>query len=66
VLEPVEAQNNIDLPIVVEPVEAPNNSELPIVVKSNTDLSIGLEHNSVVPNEANNENQIWFINYGNE
>jgi flagellar biosynthesis GTPase FlhF len=36
------------------------------VAKSNTDLSIGIEHNSVVPNEANNENQIWFINYGKE
>ena len=80
-VEPVEAQNNIELPIVVEPVEAPNDIKLPIVVepvkaksithlpivaKSNTDLSIGVEHNSVVPNQANNEKQIWFINYGNE
>jgi hypothetical protein len=56
VVEPIEAQNNIELPIVVAPVEA----------KSITDLSIGIEHNSVVPNEANNENQIWFINYGKE
>ena len=27
---PIEAQNNIDLPIVVEPIEAQNNIELPI------------------------------------
>ena len=71
VVEPVEAQNNVELPIVVEPIEAQNNIKLPIVVapieaKSITDLSIGIEHNSVVPNEANNENQIWFINYGKE
>jgi hypothetical protein len=57
VVEPIEAQNNIDLPIVVEPVEAKSIADLPIEAKSNTDLSIGVEHNSVVPNEANNENQ---------
>jgi hypothetical protein len=66
VVEPIEAQNNIELPIVVEPFEAKSITHLPIVAKSNTDLAIELEHNSVVPNEANNENQIWFINYGNE
>ena len=66
VVEPIEAQNNIDLPIVVEPVEAKSIPDLPIEAKSNTDLFIGVEHNSVVPNEANNENQIWFINYGKE
>ena len=66
VVEPIEAQNNIDLPIVVEPVEAKSIADLPIEAKSNTDLSIGVEHNSVVPNETNNENQIWFINYGKE
>ena len=66
VVEPIKAQNNIDLSIVVEPIEAKSIADLPIVEKSNTDLSIGVEHNSVVPNEANNENQIWFINYGKE
>ena len=66
VVQPIEAQNNIDLPIVVEPVEAKSIADLPIEAKSYTDLSIGVEHNSVVPNEANNENQIWFINYGKE
>ena len=77
VVEPIEAQNNIDLPIVVEPIEA-KDIDLPIVVepneaqnniivaKSNTDLSIGVEHISVVPNEAKNEKQIWCINYGKE
>ena len=70
VVEPIEAKT-IDLPIVVEPIEAENKSKLPIVVepivaKSNTDLSIEVEHDSVVSNEANNENQIWFINYGKE
>ena len=70
VVEPVEAKT-MDLPIVVEPIEAENKSKLPIVVerivaKSNTDLSIEVEHDSVVSNEANNENQIWFINYGKE
>ena len=81
VVEPVEAQNNIEQPIVVEPVDQAQNdiklpvvepveaksiTHLPIVAKSNTDLFIGVEHNSVVPNQANNEKQIWFINYGNE
>ena len=71
VVEPIEAKT-IDLPIVVEPIEAENKSKLPIVVepivaKSNTDLSIEVEHDFVVSNyEANNENQIWFINYGKE
>jgi hypothetical protein len=32
-VEPIEAQNNIWLPIVVEPIEAQNNIELPIVLK---------------------------------
>jgi hypothetical protein len=44
-VEPIEAQNNIELPIVVEPVEAKSITDLPTVAKSNTDLSIGVEHN---------------------
>jgi hypothetical protein len=64
VVEPIEA--TIDLPIVVEPIEAENKSKVPIVAKSNTDLSIEVEHHSVVSNEANNESQMWFINYGRE
>jgi hypothetical protein len=31
-VEPIEAQNNIWLPIVVEPIEAQNNIEQPIVL----------------------------------
>jgi hypothetical protein len=50
VIEPIEAQNNIELPIVVEPVEAKIITHLPTVAKSNTDISIGVEHNSVVLN----------------
>jgi hypothetical protein len=50
VAEPIEAQNNIELPIVVEPVEAKSITHLPTVAKSNTDISIWVEHNSVVPN----------------
>jgi hypothetical protein len=61
VVEPIEAENKSKLPIVAEPIVAE-----PIVAKSNTDLSIEVEHDSVVSNEANNENQIWFINYGKE
>ena len=60
-VEPTEAENKSKLPIVAEPIVAE-----PIVAKSNTDLSIEVEHDSVVSNEANNENQIWFINYGKE
>ena len=33
VLEPIEAQNQNDLPNVVEPFEAQNNIQLPIVVE---------------------------------
>ncbi len=44
---PIEAQNNIDLPIAVEPVEAQNNIELPIGVEpieaQNIELRIGVE-----------------------
>ena len=65
-VEPIEAQNNIELPIMVEPVEAKSITDLPIVARGNTDLSIGVEHNSAVPNEENSKNQIWFINYGKE
>ena len=43
-VEPIEAQNNIQLPIVVEPVEAKSIPDLPTVAKSNTDLPIGVEH----------------------
>jgi hypothetical protein len=50
VVEPIEAQNNIEIPIVVEPVEAKIITHLPTVAKSNTDISIGEEHNSVVLN----------------
>jgi hypothetical protein len=52
-VEPIEAQSNIRLPIVAKPVEA----------KSNIDLSIGVEHNSVI---TKNKNQVCFINYGKE
>jgi bifunctional DNase/RNase len=45
VVQPIEAQNNIRLPIVIEPVEAKSITDLPTVAKSNTDLSIGVEHN---------------------
>jgi hypothetical protein len=38
-----------DLPIVAEPIEAQNVDNLPI---------------SVEPNEAELENQLWFIKYG--
>ncbi len=45
---PIEAQNNIDLPIVVEPVEAQNVIDLPIAVEpveaqNNIELPIGVE-----------------------
>jgi len=33
VLEPIEAQNQNDLPIVVEPSEKQNKNDLPIVVE---------------------------------
>ena len=33
VSEPIEAQNQNDLPIVVEPSEAQNKNDLPIVVE---------------------------------
>ena len=45
VVEPIQAQNNIQLLIVVEPVEEKNITDLPTVAKSNTNLSIGVEHN---------------------
>ena len=71
VVEPFEAQKKSNLPIVVEPIEAQNNIDLPIVVESNIDLlivpeAVDAEHNSVVTNETNNENQIWVISYGKE
>ena len=78
-VEPVEAQNIIDLPIAVEPVEAQNNIELPIGVEpieaQNIELPIGvepieaqniIEQPIIEIHEAENENQIWFINYGKE
>jgi hypothetical protein len=40
-----------DLPIVAEPIEAQSIDNLP---------------NSVEPNEAEMENQLWFIKYGKE
>ena len=44
-VEPIEAQHNIELPIVAEPVnvEAKSITDLTTVAKSNTDLPIGLE-----------------------
>jgi hypothetical protein len=49
VVEPaIEAQNNIELPIV--PIEAKRITHIPTVAKSNTDISIVVEHNSMVPN----------------
>ena len=51
---PIEAQNNIDLPIVVEPVEAQNIIDLtiavePVEAQNNIELPIGVE-----PIEAQN------------
>ena len=80
VVEPIEAQSKYDLPIVVEPSEAQNKNDLPIVVEPIVVEPIvvepivvepieaqskRIEHNSV-PDETNNENQIWFINYEKE
>ena len=39
-VEPIEAENNIDLPIVVEPIEAENNTELPIAVDAQNEDQI--------------------------
>ncbi len=76
-VEPIEAQN-IELPIGVEPIEA-QNIELPIGVEpieaQNIELPIGvepieaqniIEQPIIEVHEAENENQIWFINYGKE
>ncbi len=58
-IEPIEAQNNIELPVVVaqnnnlpvevEPIEAQNNIELPVVVAQNNNLPVEVE-----PIEAQN------------
>ena len=66
VVEPIEAQNKVDLPIVVEPVEAQNKVDLPIVVEL-----VEAQNNdnlpiSVEPSEVENENQVWFIKYRKE
>ena len=69
VVEPIEAQNKTDLTIVVEPIEAQNNSDLPVVVESieaqnKTDLPIVVE--PIEAQNDRNENQIWFMNYGED
>jgi hypothetical protein len=60
----VVAQNTSDLPVVV----AENTSDLPVVVAQNTsDLPVVVaENTSVEPQEDQNENQLWVINYGKE
>ena len=78
---PIEAQNNNDLPIEAQnnndlPIEDQDNNDLPIEAQSNNDLLIVVEPTevqnndnlpvSIEPNQAKNENQILFINYGNE
>ena len=78
---PIEDQDNNDLPIEAQsnndmPIEAQNNNDLPIEAQSNNDLLIVVEPTearnndnlpvSIEPNQAKNENQILFINYGNE
>ncbi len=64
-VQPVEAQNIIDLPIREEPIEAQNNIELPIGVEP-IDAQNIIEQPIIEVHEAENENQIWFINYGKE
>ncbi len=82
IVEPVEAQNNIELPSVVEPVEVQNNIELPSVVEPVEAQNINIELPSVVepveaqnkselpsvvePIEAQNNCQVWFITYGKD
>ena len=76
VLEPIEAQNQNDLPNVVEPFEAPNNTQLPIVVEpieaqNKYDLPIVVEpieaQNKydlpivVEPSEAQNKNDLPIV-----
>ncbi len=60
----VVAQNTSDLPVVV----AQNTSDLPVVVAQNTsDLPVVVAQNtSVEPQEDQNENEFWVINYGKE
>ena len=67
IVEPVEAQNNIELPSVVELVEAQNiNIELPSVVEP-VEAQNKSELPSVVePIEAQNNCQVWFITYGKD
>ncbi len=65
-VEPIEAQNNIELPVVVV-----QNNNLPIVVepveaKITNDLSIVVQPTEAQNNNAKNKNQIWFIKYGKE
>jgi hypothetical protein len=63
-VKPIEAKT-IDPPIVVEPIEAktthPHIVVEPIEAQTITDLPIMVEHI-----EAENNNQIWSINYGKE
>ena len=61
VVEPIEAQNKSDLPIVVEPIEAQNKSDLPIVVEpieaqNKSDLPIVVE-----PIEAQNKSDLPIV-----
>ncbi len=60
----VVTQNTSDVPVVV----TQNTSDLPVVVTQNTsDLPVVVAQNtSVEPQEYQNENQLWVINYGKE
>ncbi len=62
-VEPIEAQNNIELPVVVA-----QNNNLPIVVepvgaKMINDLPIVVQPTEAQNNDAKNKNQVWFIKY---
>ena len=65
-IEPIEAQNNIELPVVVA-----QNNNLPVEVepgegKSINDLPIVVQPTEAQNNNAKNQNQIWLIKYGKE
>ncbi len=65
-IEPIEAQNNIELPVVVA-----QNNNLPVEVepgegKSINDLPIVVQPTEARDNTAKNKNQIWLIKYGKE
>ncbi len=66
VIDPVGAQNNIEVPVVVA-----QNNNLPIVEelvepKMINDLPIVVQPTEAQNNNAKNQNQIWFIKYGKE